>query len=373
MRVAIVHDWLTGMRGGERVLEALCELYPEADLFSLVAFPERLSPALSARPVRTTFVQKLPFVQSRYRYYLPLFPRAVGSLDLSGYDLVLSSSHCVAKGARVREGAIHISYVHTPMRYAWGMLDHYFVNGRYGAVTRTAAAGALWPLRIWDRRTAGRVHHFVANSHNVAERIRRCYGRDATVIYPPVETERFRPGGVREDFYLVVSALVPYKRVDIAVQAANLGGLTLVVAGEGSEMARLKRIAGPSVRFLGRVSDDDLASLYARARALLFAGEEDFGMVPVEAMSAGCPVVAFARGGARETVVDLADAAGGSPTGILFDAQSPEALLAAVYRFEANRAAFDPAALRAHAQRFDRRVFLREMRAFVERKLGEPA
>jgi glycosyltransferase involved in cell wall biosynthesis len=293
----------------------------------------------------------------------------VGSLDLSAYDLVLSSSHCVAKGARVRQGAIHISYVHTPMRYAWGMLDHYFVNGRYGAVTRTAAAGALWPLRVWDRRTAGRVHHFVANSHNVAERVRKCYDREATVIYPPVETERFRPQGAREDFYLVVSALVPYKRVDIAVQAANLGGLQLVVAGEGSEMARLKRMARPSVKFLGRVSDHDLVGLYARARALLFAGEEDFGMVPVEAMSAGCPVVAFARGGARETVVDLADSAGGSPTGVLFDAQSPEALLAAVYRFESRREVFDPLALRAHAQRFDRQVFLRKMGAFVDEKV----
>jgi glycosyltransferase involved in cell wall biosynthesis len=362
VRVALVHDWLTGIRGGERVLEALCELYPAADLYTLVAFPDRLSPALAARKARTTFVQRLPGVQRYYRYYLLLFPRAIESLDLSAYDLVLSSSHCVAKGARARPGGLHVSYVHTPMRYAWGMLDQYFVNGRFGPVTKTALAVAMAPLRSWDRRTAVRVDHFVANSENVARRIRACYGREATVIYPPVDVDRFHPRGAREGFYLTVSALVPYKRIDLAVAAANLGRLELRVVGEGPERAALERMAGPTVRFLGRVSDDALADLYARARGLLFPGEEDFGMVPLEAMAAGCPVVAFGAGGALETVVDLGDPAGRAPSGVLFRDQTHAALLAAVRRLESAQGAFDPATLRRHASRFDRSVFLARMR-----------
>jgi glycosyltransferase involved in cell wall biosynthesis len=371
MRVAIVHDWLTGMRGGERVLEGLCELYPDADLYSLVAFPDRLSPALQARPVQTSFVQKLPFVRRRYRYYLPIFPRAIESLDLRTYDLVLSSSHCVAKGARARPGALHIAYVHTPMRYAWGMLDQYFVNGRYGTLRRGAVSAVMGPLRSWDRRSAERVDHFVANSENVARRIRDCYGREATVIYPPVDTERFRPGASREDFYLVVSALVPYKRIDLAIRAANLGRLPLVIAGEGAELTRLQRIAGPSVRFLGRIPDADLSDLYGRARAVLFPGEEDLGLVPLEAMASGCPAVAFAAGGALETVIDLDDPLRRPPTGALFGAQTPEDLLAAIHRLEGRLSDLPPGSLREHAMRFDRSVFLRNMRSFIEEKLLE--
>jgi glycosyltransferase involved in cell wall biosynthesis len=371
VRVAIVHDWLTGIRGGERVLEALLELLPGADLFSLMAFPDRLSPTLAARPVHVSFVQNMPFVRRRYRYYLPLFPSAVESLDLSSYDLVVSSSHCVAKGAVKRPGAVHISYVHTPMRYVWGMLDQYFADGGFGGFKRTVAAAALWPLRIWDRRTADRVDHFIANSENVARRIRSCYGREATVIYPPVDNDLFRPGGPRDDFFLVVSALVPYKRVELAVDAARLGGLPLWVVGEGPELKRLRRRAGPTVRFLGRVPDEELAALYARARAVIFPGEEDFGLVPLEAMSSGTPVVAFSAGGARESVVGLDDESGRPPTGVFFTEHSAHAILRAVHELEARREAFDPAALRRHAEGFGRPVFLRRMRAFLEERLGE--
>lgn len=376
MRVALIHDWLTGMRGGERVLEALCEMFPDADLFTLVAFPDRLSPALAAHFARrghTSFVQRLPFLRERYRYLLPLFPRAVESFDLRDYDLVVSSSHCVAKGARAREGAVHVAYIHTPMRYAWGTLEHYFGDeGALPAAKRRALAAAMGPLRTWDRASSRRVHTFVANSRNVAERIHRCYEREAAVIYPPVDIARFRVGGPiahRDDFYLVVSALVPYKRVDLAVRAANDARVRLVVVGEGPDLSGLRRLAGPTVELRGRLGDFDVADLYARARAVVFPGVEDFGLVPVEAMASGTPVVAFRAGGATETVIGVDDvhvrANGHEPTGIFFDVQSPGAIVDALASLERHHARFDPAALRHHASRFDRPLFLGQMRAAV--------
>lgn len=375
MRVALVHDWLTGMRGGERVLEALCALFPDADLYTLVAFPERLSDTLRAWTprTRTSFVQRLPRVRSHYRYYLPLFPHAIERFDFTPYDLIVSSSHCVAKGAQPRAGAVHVSYVHTPMRYAWATLSHYFGGDALAHPKQRLLSAAMAPLRAWDQRVSDRVHAFVANSRNVAGRIEACYGRTSRVVYPPIDVARFRLGPPlrqREDFFLVVSALVPYKRVDLAVRAALRAKVRLVVAGEGPELARLAAMGGGAVRMLGRVSDEALASLYARARALVFPGVEDFGMVPVEAMASGTPVLALRSGGALETVLDARDGGAESPTGVFFDAQSEVALAETMARFATMADDFDPAALRRHAERFDLPVFMREMRAAIDAALG---
>lgn len=362
-RVAIVHEWLTSMRGGEKCVEVLCELYPEATLFALLHAPGSVSPVLERMPPRTSFLQNVPGIHRTYRHYLPLFPAAVRSFDLRDYDLVITSHHCVAKGVRVRPGALHICYCHTPMRYLWDQYDEYFSRGRAGVLTRLGMALASGPLRRWDVRTASSPHHFIANSRNVQDRIRTIYERSSTVIYPPVDTGHHRLSTREGTFYLVVSALVPYKRVDLAIEACRLAGERLVIVGDGPDQRRLRRIAGEETTFAGRVSDDELRELYAGCRALLFPGEEDFGIVPLEAMATGKPVVALARGGALETVLD------GDPerTGILFREQTPGALRDAMVRCRST--AFDPGLLRRHALRFDREVFKSMIRDFVDRAL----
>lgn len=368
MQVALVHDWLTGMRGGERCLEVFCELFPHADLFTLLHVPGSVSPVIEGRRIVTSFVQRLPGAATRYRSYLPLFPAAVGGFDLSAYDLVLSSSHCVAKAVRRRPGAVHVCYCFSPMRYVWDLYDDYVEEA--GLLTRLTMPPLAAVLRRWDRVTSRRVDHFVAISRHIADRIGRCYGRAADVIYPPVDVARFHAGaGAPDDFYLVVSALVPYKRVDLAIAAAHRLGRRLVVVGVGPEAARLQRAAGPGVEFLGWRSDEEVAALYARCRALLFPGVEDFGIVPLEAMASGRPVIALAAGGARETVVPLG-APGGEPTGVFFDTQTVDALADAMRRFEASADRFDPKALRAHAERFDRPRFRDEVRRYLDARLG---
>jgi len=259
-RVALVHDWLTGMRGGERVLEMLAEMFPEAHLFTLFHLRGSASPRLEALPETTSFLQRFPFLRRAYRYYLPLFPRAAESLDLTGYDLVISSSHCVAKGVRRRRGALHVCYCHTPMRYAWDRFDDYFGAGRGSRVPRPLARRVAARLRRWDRHSARRVDRFLANSRHVAGRIRAFYGRSSEVIPPPVDIERFRPatGAAPGEAYLIVSALVPYKRIEVALQAFRGSGRSLRIVGDGPQAARLRRIAGPEVRFLGRVDDATL-------------------------------------------------------------------------------------------------------------------
>jgi glycosyltransferase involved in cell wall biosynthesis len=367
-RVALVHDWLTGMRGGERVLEALCELFPGADIFTLLHLRGTVSPLIEGHRIATSFVQRLPGVAERYRHYLPLFPLAIERFDLSPYDLVVSTSHCVAKGVRPPARGVHVSYCFTPMRYVWDLYDDYFGPGRAGAATRAAMAGLAPALRAWDRRTAARVHHFSAISHFIADRIRRCYGRHADVIYPPVDTDRFTTGDDREEFYLVVSALAPYKRVDLAVAAATRLGRRLLVVGTGQDAARLRTMAGPSVEFLGWRSDPEVAALYRRARALLFPGVEDFGIVPLEATASGCPVIAYAAGGALETVVGPG---GDDPvTGLFFEEQTAEGLAGAMVELESGRHRFEPKALRAHAETFDRARFKARMAAYLETKVA---
>ncbi len=384
-KIAIVHDWLTGMRGGERCLEVFCELFPEADLFTLLYCPGTVSKTIERMRIQTSFVQHLPLAWRLYRYYLPLFPLAVERFDFRGYDLILSSSHCVAKGAIPPPGALHISYTYTPMRYAWDLYEVYF-GDRFGAVGSLVFPKVVAYLRRWDLNASRRVDHFVAISHHVAERIRRHYGREAVVIHPPVDVKRFPLSEEDGEYYLVVSAFVPYKRIDLAIQAFNHLKLPLKIVGWGPEEGRLKRLAGPTVEFLGKRSDEELSRLYARCRALIFPGEEDFGIVPLEAQAAGRPVIAYGRGGVLETVIpinssgfrvpgaELGDALNPkpeTPTGVFFYEQTTEALIEAVRIFEANHHRFEPNRLRDHALQFDRALFKARILRFIEERWEE--
>jgi glycosyltransferase involved in cell wall biosynthesis len=365
-----VHDWLTGMRGGERCLEVFCELFPRADLFTLLHVPGSVSETIERRRITTSFIQGMPGAAQRYRHYLPLFPAAVRRFDLRGYDLVLSSSHAVAKGVRVPPGALHVCYCFTPMRYVWDLYDEYF-GPRAGLLTRAVMPPLAAWLRRWDRRTAAGVHHFVAISRFVADRVRRAYGRPADVIYPPVDVARFRVEEGGGDYYLVVSALTPYKRVDLAVAAASKLGRRLVVVGSGPEEARVRSLAGPTVELLGWRDDAEIALLYARCRALLFPTVEDFGITPLEAMASGRPVIALGQGGALETVVGPG---GGEPaTGIFFERQSVEDLAEAIQRFESGSPRFEPKALRRRAEAFDRPLFKERVEQYLAARLAEHA
>jgi len=365
--VALVHDWLTGMRGGERCLEVLCELFPKAPLFTLLHVPGSVTPIIEDRRIVTSFVQRLPRAAERYRYALPLFPLAIRRFDLRGYDLIVSMSHCVAKGVRTPPGALHLSYCFTPMRYVWDLYADYF-GGRAGLTTRLVGPAVAAALRRWDRGTDS-VHSFVAISRYSADRIRRAYGRAADVIHPPVDVQRFAPAIETDDYYLVVSALAPYKRVDLAVEAANRLRRRLLVVGTGPEAARLAALAGPTVSFLGWRSDAEVARLYARCRALLFPGVEDFGITPLEAAAAGRPTIALAQGGALETMVGLHGSE--PPTAVFFSEQTVDALVAAIRAFEAAEDRFDPKALRARAELFDRPVFKRRLLEWIDARWRE--
>jgi glycosyltransferase involved in cell wall biosynthesis len=359
VKVAIVHYWLFHMRGGERVVEAVCRLYPDADIFTHLYDADGVSAEIRKHRVRTTFIGKLPFARRLYKAYLPLMPWALRRLDLSEYDLVISSESGPAKGVSVKPGALHVCYCHTPMRYAWEMEESYLAPLPWPV--RAAARAVLSRLREWDRTTAKRVDHFIANSVEVAGRIRRYYDRDAEVIHPPVAVERFTASDPKPDApYLVVSHLVRYKRVDLAVDACTRLARPLVVIGRGPEFDRLKERAGPTITFLGWQSDEAIARYYASSRALLFPGLEDFGITPVEAMAAGRPVIAYARGGALDTVVD-------GETGILFQEQTVEALVSGMQELERGVSSFEPAKLRAHAMKFSNERFELEMRAALER------
>jgi glycosyltransferase involved in cell wall biosynthesis len=363
-RVALVHDWLTGMRGGERCLEVFCELFPEAPLYTLLHVPGSVSPAIEHRRIVTSFVQRLPGAATRYRQYLPLFPAAVRGLSLANYDLVLSLSHCAAKAVRVPPGSLHLCYCFTPMRYVWDLADDYARDA--GRLTRAVLPSLAAALRRWDRRTDG-VDKFIAISHHIADRIRRVYGRDAEVIHPPVDVARFRPAETLDDYYLVVSALVPYKRVDLAIAAAARVGRRLLVVGSGPEEARLRAMAGPNVTFLGWRPDAEVAELYARCRAVLFPAVEDYGIVPLEAAAAGRPTLALGRGGALETMVGLDDGRE-PPTAVFFAEPTVESLTGAIRTFETAAHRFDPRALRARAARFDRPIFAERIREYVEQR-----
>ncbi len=356
MRVALVHDWLTGMRGGEKCLEALCRLWPHAHLYTLVYSRGRLSPTIERMDIRTSFLDRVPGIHAAYRYLLPAMPAAIESFRLDGYDLVVSLSHCVAKSVRVPRGVPHLCYCFTPMRYAWHLRDAYLGTDSI----LDPRSSVLGLLRRWDRATARRVTQFVAISRTVAERIRECYGRPSRVIYPPVDTEFYTPAPVpREDYYLCVSALVPYKRLDLAIDASNRLGRRLVVVGAGPDESRLKSLAGPTVQFAGWQPDEVLRDHYRRCQALVFPGLEDFGIVPLEAQACGAPVIAFGAGGATETVI--APAAGRPGTGLLFEDQSTTGVVRAMQRFEASLEAMSGPLARTNAERFCTSRFVAEI------------
>jgi glycosyltransferase involved in cell wall biosynthesis len=364
-RVAIVHDWLTGMRGGEKVLEAICELYPDATLYTLVRVPGSVCPAIERRAIHTSVAQWLPAAGRLYRHYLPVFPTAVELFDLDRYDLVISSSHCAVKSVVPAGHATHVCYCHSPMRYAWDQFGAYFGPDQVGATRSRLLRPIMAGLARWDAGTAGRVDRFLANSQYVAGRIRRYYNRGSTVVYPPVDVEFYRPphsGHMPEGGFLIVSALVPYKRVDVAIEACRLAGVPLTIVGRGPEEARLRGQAGPDVTFLGWRTDEEIRDLYGRSAAVLLPGIEDFGMVPVEAQACGAPVVALRTGGASETVID-------GVTGVLVDDGSAEGFAEGLGRVR--RLRLDRAAIRANAERFSRQRFMIDFQAAVSAALAD--
>jgi glycosyltransferase involved in cell wall biosynthesis len=360
-RVALIHDWLTGMRGGEKVLEVLCTLFPKAPIFTLIHVPGKVSPTIESHPIRTSFLQRMPRIERYYRHLLPFMPKAIEQFDFSGFDLLISTSHCVAKAAKPMPGARHICYCHTPMRYIWDQYDSYFGPGRTAFPIRWIMNTLRPFLQRWDLATLPRVHQFIANSKNVQERIARIYHRESSVIYPPADVDFYsqeKPDRIGEPYYLMVTALAPYKRVELALGAVQRLGKKLVIIGEGQESRSLRRQAGPHVQFLGWCSAEQLRTYYQNARALLFPGEEDFGIVPVEAMAAGCPVIALRKGGALETVIE-------HKTGVFFDQPTVDALVEAIERFE--KLTFHPNEIRSQAQRFSRQHCVDALRAtFVE-------
>jgi glycosyltransferase involved in cell wall biosynthesis len=366
VRVALVQDWLTGFRGGEKVLDEMVGLFPDADLYTLIHVPGTTSARIDARPIQASPLSRLPFAARHYRKFLPLFPWAIERFHLEGYDLVISNSHAYAKGVRVAPGTPHLCYCMTPIRYAWDLADEYLGRGP----KRLLAAPMLAWLRHWDRRTSSpmRVTRVVGISHYIADRIRRCWGRDASVVYPGVDLSRFGvPSERREDFFFMLGGFVPYKAEGLAIEAFRALGLPLVVAGDGPTRARLEATAPKNVRFLGRVSDAELDALYARCRALVYPQEEDFGMIAVEAQAAGAPVIAFGRGGAVETVVPVGDRAGRTPTGVHFVAATPASLARGVRDFIEWEPKLDPEAPRANAERFS----LENFRSGIRREIDE--
>jgi len=360
MRIAIVHDWLTGMRGGEKVLLSLMELFPGADLFTLVYRPDQVDPVFQKRRLTTSLLQRIPFGKTRYQYFLPLYWELTGGFDLSDYDLIVSSSSACAKWVRNPKKVMHVCYCHTPMRYIWDLFDDYFGPATSPLVRWSAKLFRPY-LQRCDLKSNEGVTHFLANSTAVQGRIKRIYGRESEVFHPPVDVDRFRVKSGKGDYFLVISALVPYKRVDLAVKVCTARNWPLVVVGKGSEESRLRKMAGPSVTFKGWASDDEIPAYYAKAKALLFPGKEDFGIVPVEALASGCPVIAFGEGGVKDTLVD-------GETGVLFSEQTEKALESAVERFE--KLSFDPAVLREKANRFSKARFLFRTQVYFRRLYG---
>lgn len=361
MRVAIIHYWLVGMRGGEKVLEALCDIFPNADIYTHVFDPRVISDKLKSHRIQTTFIGSLPYARKMYKRYLPLMPMALEQIDLGAYDLVISSESGPAKGIIPTSPAMHVCYCHSPMRYIWNMYNKYYESS--GLMTRLMMPPMAHYLRTWDVATANRVDDFVANSTTVAHRIRSYYRREASVIHPPVDTGAFRPVPASElgDYHLMVGELVSYKRPDLAVEAFNRLKAKLVVIGGGEMLDHLRKIAGPTVTILGSQPFDALRHHYARCKALIFPGEEDFGIVPVEAMASGRPVIAYGRGGATETVI-------GNKTGVFFQNQAVEELIDAVERLE--RLDFNPGDAVSRAADFRREVFINRFRTFIERATG---
>ncbi|MDI6890033.1 MAG: glycosyltransferase family 4 protein [Thermodesulfovibrionales bacterium] len=364
MKVAIVHDWLVTPAGAERVLEEILEIYPEADLFSLIDFlPVSQRYFIKNKKVQTSFIQNLPFAKKKYRSYLPLMPFAVEQFNLSGYDLIISSSHAVAKGILTNSNQLHICYCYTPMRYAWELYHQYLKESELEKGMKAFVVKAvLHYLRIWDHTTVNRVDHFVTLSKYVANRIRRVYGREAKVIYPPVDIEKFQMCSEKDNFFLTASRMVPYKKIDLIAEAFSETGLPLIVIGDGPDFEKVKRKAKKNVTFLGYQKDDTLKEYLQKARAFIFAAEEDFGILPVEAQACGTPVIAYGAGGILETVAE-------GKTGIFFKEQTVESLIEAINEFQKRQDQFDCLEIRRNAERFSRERFKEEFKEFVDRKI----
>lgn len=369
MRIAIVHDWLVTYAGAERVLEQILKIYPEADLYSLVDFiPKNQRGFMLNKNVTTSFIQKLPFAKKKYRQYLPFMPLAIEQFDLSKYDLIISSSHAVAKGVLTGPDQLHISYVHTPIRYAWDLQHQYLKeSGLDKGLKGWFAKQLLHNIRLWDYRTTNGVDHFLANSKFIARRIWKVYRREATVIYPPVDVNTFSLRQDKEDFYLTASRMVPYKKIDLIVETfSGLPGKKLIVIGDGPDFQKIRSKAKPNVEFLGYQPSTVLKEYMQRAKAFVFAAEEDFGIIPVEAQACGTPVIAYGKGGVLETVCDLTAK---SPTGVFFQEQTSSALGEAIAFFEKNRERFIPENCRNNALRFSVERFQTEFRGFIEEQL----
>jgi glycosyltransferase involved in cell wall biosynthesis len=373
-RIAIVHYWFVSRRGGERVVEAIAGMFPQADLFSLVADPQAIPDSLRGRSLQTSFLQNISGGARWHRRLLPLYPLALEQFDLSGYDLVLSSESGPAKGVLTSSGTCHVCYCHSPMRYLWDFYHRYRNDGGMGWFAKPLFSLTAHYLRMWDAASANRVDYFVANSQNVASRIRKHYRRDSDVIYPPVNVRSGYLAEKTEDYYLLVGQLVDYKRADLAVNACTRLGRRLRVVGAGEEYARLRKLAGPSVHFCGALSDKDLNEQYAHCRALLFPGEEDFGIVPVEALSFGRPVIAYGRGGVCESVNGFYPDSAFFPeqsTGVFFREQSVDSLIEAIQAFERHEHAFRPFFIKQQSERFALSVFQGRFAAFLDEKWRE--
>ena len=367
MKKALIHDWFSTYAGAEKCVESFTDIWDDFEIYSLIDF---LSGAdrdkiLKGKRAHTSFIQKLPFAKDKYRNYLPLFPLAIEQFDLSGYDVVLSSSHAVAKGVLTHSNQLHIAYVHTPIRYAWDLYHQYLrESGLDRGLKGMLAKYFLHKIRLWDASTANRVDHYLANSRYIARRIQKTYGKPSDVIYPPVDVYKFTLREAKEEFYLTASRMVPYKKIDLIVEAFSQTDKKLLVIGDGPDMAKIKSKADKNVELLGFADDKTMADLMGRAKAFVFAAEEDFGITPVEAQACGTPVICFGRGGARETVRD-------GESGLYFMEQNTKELLAAVAKFEQNYDKFEPAKIRENSLKFSRARFEAEIKSYVEKKYEE--
>lgn len=358
-KVVLVHDWLTGQRGGEKVLEVFAEIFPEAPIYTLFHFPGTQIDEIEKRDIQTSFLQRFPFLKKKYRFYLPLFPLAVELFDLQEYDLILSSSHCVAKGVIPHPDSLHVSYIHSPVRYAWNQYFSYFSPAKLNFFSRIFIPPVIHRLRVWDESASHRVDYFIANSENVTRRIQKYYRRSAEIIHPPVDAQFFQPSDQEGDYYLIVSAMVPYKRIDLAIEAFNLRGSPLKVVGQGPEYKKLKKQAKANVEFLGSLEGNELLRIYQGARALILPGEEDFGITSLESQACGVPVIAYGRGGAVETVIP-------EETGILYPELSLESFTEALDKFKGLE--FNKATVRANAMKFSRDIFKEKTSEFLREK-----
>jgi glycosyltransferase involved in cell wall biosynthesis len=366
IRIAIIHEWFVNYAGSERVVEQILNLFPHADLFAVVDFlDEEKRGFIQNKSVTTTFIQNLPFAKTKFRQYLPLMPLAIEQLDLSAYDLIISSSHAVAKGVLTSLNQLHISYVHSPIRYAWDLQHQYLQESNLEKGFKSwIARWILHQIRIWDHRTANGVDLFIANSQFIARRIHKVYRRDAQVIYPPVDLQNYSLQSQKQNFYLTASRLVPYKRIDLIVEAfAELGDRQLTVIGDGEQMTKIRAKAGRNVKFLGHREPEELREYMQNAKAFVFAAEEDFGITPVEAQACGTPVIAYGRGGVRESVIGLDS---DRPTGVFFGSQTVEGIREAIFEFENLGDRISPIDCRENAMRFSTERFQREFLLFVK-------